>query len=212
MILARPFAVLCLAALAPPAQAEVRQSGPDNLFIAFTEPVSASAAKAYADITQVQRWWSSDHTWSGKASNLSLKPEAGGCFCERWKGGSAEHGRVVMALPGKLLRIEAALGPLQEFALDGILSFWIKTADDGTTSVTVEYRVNGASASGLDTFAPSVDEVIGLQVARLKRYIGTGDPDPPPEPQAAEKDTQPAGAKPAKAKPKSGQPAAPTKP
>jgi len=198
-----------LGLLAPLAHAEVKQSAADSFFVSFTEPVAASASKAYVDITQIQRWWSSEHTWSGKASNLSLKPEAGGCFCERWKDGSAEHGHVIMALPGKLLRVEAALGPLQEFALKGILSFWVKSAEDGTTTVTVEYRVNGSSASGLDTFAPSVDEVIGLQVARLKRYIGTGNPEPPAEPHADKKgDTPPADAKAAKPKPKATKPAA----
>jgi uncharacterized protein YndB with AHSA1/START domain len=159
--------------------AEVKDSTADGFFVSFSEPVAANPAKAYTDITQVQRWWSSDHTWSGSAANLTLKPEAGGCFCERWKSGSAEHGHVIMALPGKLLRLETALGPLQEFALKGILSFWIRSEDDGTTTMSVEYRVNGASASGLDKLAPSVDEVLGAQVARLKRYIGTGDPEAP---------------------------------
>ena len=162
--------------------AEVRQSAADSFLVAFSEPVAATPAKAYADLAQVQRWWDSEHTWSGKAANLSLKPEAGGCFCERWKDGSVEHGRVVMALPGKLLRIETALGPLQEFALKGILTFWIRTADDGSTRLELEYRVNGASTSGLDETAPKVDEVLGEQFARLVRWIDNGDPEPPPAP------------------------------
>jgi uncharacterized protein YndB with AHSA1/START domain len=166
------------------AGAEVKESAADGFFIAFSAPVAAPAAKAYADVTQIQRWWSSEHTWSGKASNLSLKPEAGGCFCERWKDGSVEHGRVIMAMPGKLLRIETALGPLQERALEGILNFWIKTEDSATT-LTVEYRVNGASASGLDQLAPSVDEVLGTQVDRLRRYIATGSPEPSAQEKAA---------------------------
>jgi len=160
------------------ATAEVKQSAPESFFLSYSTPISASTAKAYTDVTQVQRWWSSEHTFSGKASNLSLKAEAGGCFCEKWSGGSVEHGRVIMALPGKLLRLDSALGPLQEFALKGILSFWIKN-EDGATSLTVEYRVNGTAASGLDALAPNVDEVLGAQVDRLKRYIGTGNPEAP---------------------------------
>ena len=161
------------------AHAEVKQSAADSFLVAFSEPVTATPAKAYASIAQIQHWWSDEHTWSGKAANLSLKPEAGGCFCERWKDGSVEHGRVIMALPDQLLRLDAALGPLQEFALTGILSFRIKTGDDGATGLDVEYRVNGASASGLDTFAPKVDEMLGVQVARLVRYIDTGNPEQP---------------------------------
>ena len=208
---------LACAAFAPMAHAEVKQATADGFFIAFSGTVAASATKAYTDVSQVQRWWSSDHTWSGKASNLSLKPEAGGCFCEKWKDGSVEHGRVVMAMPGKLLRVETALGPLQERALKGILSFWIKN-EDSTTTLTVEYRVNGASGSGLDQLAPSVDEVLGAQVDRLRRYIATGNPEPPPaeasdasaKPDAAATSDAkaPAKTKPAKPKTKAQQPPA----
>ncbi len=213
-------AALLLCASPPKTFAEVKQSAADGFFLTYSGPVAASTAKAYADVTQIQRWWGSEHTYSGKAANLSIKPEAGGCFCERWKDGSAEHGHVIMALPGKLLRLETSLGPLQELALKGILSFWIKT-DDSTTTLTVEYRVNGSSSSGLEQFAPSVDEVLGAQVNRLRRYIATGNPEPPIEPDAKKTDasktevnktdaTAPAKAKPAK--PKSTKTSAPPTP
>ncbi|WP_395680137.1 SRPBCC domain-containing protein [Dokdonella sp.] len=171
---------LSLLAIAGVAHAEVRQSAADGFLVVLSEPVAATPAKAWAALVQPQRWWSDEHTWSGKAANLSLKPEAGGCFCERWTGGSVEHGRVVMALPPQLLRLEAALGPLQEFALKGVLTFRIDSGDDGATTLALEYRVNGASASGLDAFAPQVDEVLGQQFARLVRFVANGNPDAPP--------------------------------
>lgn len=183
------FAAALMVGTFPPAiYAEVKQSATDGFFLTYSVSVAASTTKAYADVTQIQHWWSSEHTYSGKAANLSIKPEAGGCFCERWKDGSVEHGRVIMALPGKLLRLETSLGPLQELALKGILSFWIKT-EDSTTTLTVEYRVNGSSGSGLDQFATNVDEVLGAQVDRLRRYIATGNPEPPVAPDAKKTDT-----------------------
>ena len=172
----------CLLLVAASAHAEVKQSAPDGFFLRYSEPIAATPAKLYADLALPAKWWSDEHTWSGKAANMSLKAEAGGCFCERWPGGSAEHGRVVMALPDQLLRLDAALGPLQEFALKGVLSFWIRSGDDGATRLDVEYRVNGTAASGLDAFAPAVDKVLGAQVARLKRFIESGDPSEPPPP------------------------------
>jgi uncharacterized protein YndB with AHSA1/START domain len=178
-----PFA-LALCALAPFAHAEVKESSADAFFLAYEGAIAAPTTKAYADIIQIGKWWDGEHTYSGKSVNLTLKPEAGGCLCERWKDGSVEHGEVLMAMPGKMLRLRTALGPLQERALTGILTFFLKNENSATT-LTVEYRVNGASASGLDQLAPSVDEVLGAQVDRLRRYIATGSPEPSAEEKAA---------------------------
>jgi len=178
-----PYA-LALAALAPLAHAEIKESSADAFLLAYEGAVAAPTAKAYADIVQIGKWWDSEHTYSGKSANLTLKPDAGGCFCERWKDGSVEHGEVLMAMPGKMLRLRTALGPLQERALTGILTFFLKNENSATT-LTVEYRVNGASAGGLDQLAPSVDDVLGAQVDRLRRYIATGNPEPSAEEKAA---------------------------
>lgn len=161
------------------AHAEVKQAAPDAFLLTYSLPVSAAPAKAWADLSQVQRWWSDEHTWSGKAANLSLQASAGGCFCERWPGGSAEHGRVVMALPEHLLRLDTALGPLQEFALKGMLSIWIRPGEDGASTFDVEYHVNGVAGSGLDQLAPQVDELLAAEIARLQRYVDSGRPDAP---------------------------------
>lgn len=169
--------LLAAVAFSGSAQAEIRQAAADGFFLAYSAPLDVDTGKAWADLVQVQKWWSNEHTWSGKAANLSLKAEAGGCFCERWSAGSAEHGRVLMALPGKLLRVDAALGPLQEHALKGVLNFWLREDDYGKARIDVEYRVNGTSISGLDGLAPQVDEVLGAQVSRLLRFISSGDPE-----------------------------------
>ena len=163
-------------------QAEVKQATADGFYISQSAPVRSTPAETWAALTQPQRWWSSEHTWSGKASNLGLEAKAGGCWCERWPEGSAEHGRVIMAMPGELLRLDAALGPLQEFALKAILTFWIRKGEDGATTLDLEYRVNGSSTSGLDAFAPQVDAVLAAQFARLQRYLESGNPEPPPAP------------------------------
>lgn len=178
-----PFVI---ASLATPclAHAEIKESSADAFFLTYEGKVAAPTATAYADIVQIGRWWDSQHTYSGKSANLAIKPEAGGCFCEKWKDGSVEHGAVLMAMPGKVLRLRTALGPLQERALNGILTFWLKNEDSATT-LTVEYRVNGANASGLDQLAPSVDEVLGDQVERLRRFIATGSPEPSAQEKAA---------------------------
>lgn len=168
--------LFALVALSGIARAEIRQAAADGFFLAWSAPLPVATDKAWRDLIQVEKWWDDEHTWSGKAANLSLKAEAGGCLCERWLGGSAEHGRVLMALPGKLLRLDTALGPLQEFALKGVLNVWLREDDYGKARIDMEYRVNGSSTSGLDQFAPQVEDVLGAQFSRLLRFIASGDP------------------------------------
>jgi uncharacterized protein YndB with AHSA1/START domain len=159
------------------AGAEVLESTPDHFLIGFSAHADAPPAKVYVAISEVARWWSGEHTWSGQAENLSLKAEAGGCFCEHWTQGSVEHGKVIMAIRNSLLRLNTSLGPLQEHALSGVLNFQLKPTDNDTTELDVDYLVNGSSASALDQFAPAVDEVLAAQIDRLLRYIDSGNPE-----------------------------------
>lgn len=119
---------------------------------------------------------------SGSAANLSLKAEAGSCFCERWNDGTVEHGRVVMAIREQILRLQTALGPLQARAVTGVLTFQLKPEENvggPATVLTLTYVVNGASTSALDKSAPGVNDVLGEQFARLVRFIETGKATPP---------------------------------
>jgi uncharacterized protein YndB with AHSA1/START domain len=168
-----------LAALPLASGAEVRSASADGFVIVESRRVEAARAKVYAALPAVDRWWNAEHSYSGSAANLSLKAEAGGCFCERWNGGEVEHGRVIMALRDQVLRLQASLGPLQGRAVNGVLTFQLKP-DEGSggkaTSLTLTYAVNGASGSALDKSAPAVDSVLREQLERLARYVETGNP------------------------------------
>ena len=155
------------------AQAEVKEAAADHLLIQDSRVVHAPPDKLYAALIDVAKWWNGEHSYSGDASHVSLKAEAGGCFCERWDNQSVEHGRVIWAAPGHLLRLDTALGPLQAMAVQGVLTFTLKPAPEGTT-LQLEYRVNGSSASGLDKIAPAVNGVLMEQLDRLQRYADGG--------------------------------------
>ncbi len=167
--------VVFASTLAFTARAEVKASSADAFQILFTERVAAPPSAVYAAIGQIGRWWSGEHSYSGDAANFSLALEPGGCFCERWKDGAVEHGRVIMLMRDQVVRLSAALGPLQNKAVSAVLTFLVKP-EEGGTSLTVGYRVNGSSASALDRDAVPVDGVLGIQVQRLKRYAETGRP------------------------------------
>lgn len=158
----RALALLSLAFVTAPAYADLKQSAPDGFLVQHRFDIQAKPAEAWAALAQPGLWWPKEHTWSGDAKNLSLKLDAGACFCERWKTGSAEHGRVVFADNEKTLRIAGALGPLQAMAVSAVLEITLKPNDVGTEAV-VTYRVSGTPAHGFDKFAAKVDEVIGQQ-------------------------------------------------
>jgi len=164
-------ALLSLYALG--ANAEVKEDAPDHLLIQDSRTIHAPPDKLYAALTDVAKWWNREHTYSGDATHLSLKAEAGGCFCERWGNQSVVHGRVIWAAPGHLLRLDAALGPLQSLAVQGVMTFTLKPAPEGT-ALQLEYRVNGSSASGLDKIAPMANGMLMEQLQRLQSYAETG--------------------------------------
>ncbi len=105
------FLVFVLLALAPAfSHAAVKQAASDNLLIQDSRVLHATPVRTYAALSDVAHWWDSEHTWSGNAANLSLKPEAGGCFCERWNDNSVQHMQVLGAIKDHQLRLQGGLG------------------------------------------------------------------------------------------------------
>jgi uncharacterized protein YndB with AHSA1/START domain len=153
------------------AVAELGRSAPDNVLIEHHYSLSAAPAVAWQALVHPERWWPEDHTWSGARANLELVPSAGGCFCERWAGGSAEHARVLMALDGQLLRLRGSFGPLQEMGVTGILTVTLTPNEQGTEA-RVTYRISGDASHQLDQFAAVVDKVIGQQFGEFARHAG----------------------------------------
>jgi uncharacterized protein YndB with AHSA1/START domain len=163
--------------LASPVAAAVVDSQPGGFEVREQVQVAATPAQVYAAIGQVGQWWSSDHTYSGDAKNLSLELKAGGCFCEQLKdGGGAKHMGVILVQPNRLVRLEGALGPLAATGGTGHLTFALSPKDAGT-SVVLTYDFGGYAKGGTGDFAAPVDAVLGGQLDRLKRYIETGHPD-----------------------------------
>ncbi|KAF0112911.1 MAG: activator of HSP90 ATPase 1 family protein, partial [Hyphomonadaceae bacterium] len=74
------------------ANAEVLDANAGGFALKRTYEINAPRASVYRALIHPERWWSSSHTWSGTASNLSMSARAGGCFCERLaNGGSVQH-------------------------------------------------------------------------------------------------------------------------
>ena len=175
MILSRCSLALLLILIATTlaARAEVKNAASDGFLVSYAQRVDAPPARVYAALAMIDRWWDGEHSYSGSAANLSLQTQAGACFCERWAEGTVEHGRVVLAIRDRTLRLQTALGPLQGRAVTGVLTFELKPDETGT-QLAMTYLVNGTGASALDKSAPAVDRVLGEQFARLARFVETG--------------------------------------
>ena len=169
---------ICFAILAAPAYGEVLESTAAGFLVRNTVAINAPPAKVYAALTEgVGGWWDPAHTFSNDAHNLSVEAKPGGCFCERLPdGGGVQHMRVVYASPGKLLRLTGAIGPLQEAALTGTMTWNLAQAGGGTT-VELTYAVGGFRAGGFRDIPTVVDRVLHEQLARLKALVETGRPD-----------------------------------
>lgn len=170
------FIAAGLAALALPAAAELADVSPAGFTVNYREEIQATTDAAWKAIVALPAWWDDQHTYSGKAANLSLDAQAGGCWCERWGDGrSVRHAEVIHVQPGSVIRFDAALGPLQELPVRGVLTIVTGVAE-GKTLLRMTYRVAGNDAAGLDKLAPAVDRVMGVQYRRLKSLIETGRP------------------------------------
>ena len=161
-----------LAAAGSSAEAEVKSSSPAGFEVESRQIVQAAPERVFAALGEIGGWWSGQHSYSGSAANMSLGLKAGDCFCERLaNGGSVEHMRVVFAQPGRLLRLQGGLGPLQQEAALGTLTFTLKPVAGGT-EIVQSYVVGGYIRSGAEKLAPMVDKVLAEQLAGLAGYLG----------------------------------------
>lgn len=168
-------AILSVAVPSGGAAAKVVASGDHGFAVSRSAQVKASPAAVWTALRTPGRWWSSAHSWSGDAANMTLAPQPGGCFCEALPdGGFAEHARVIFAAPGRMLRLSGAFGPMQGEALTGTLTVTLEPVGDSMTTVTFDYVVGGYARFPLAPMPEAVDAVIGEQHARLLRFVGTG--------------------------------------
>lgn len=158
------------------AGAAVIDVGPSGFQVQETARIAAPPDRVYAALIKPGEWWNPEHSYSHDAGNMTLSATAGGCWCEKWSGGSVVHMTVVFAAPGKTLRLTGALGPLQALGVAGTMTWTLTPSVDGGTVVTLDYAVGGYSPDGFTRWASAVDGVLAEQMGRLQLYVQTGSP------------------------------------
>ena len=167
------LAILAVLIGVAPASAEVTDRTPTGFTSKTTVQIAATTDRIFAALVQdIGQWWDSAHTFSGDAANLWLTPNPGGCLCETLANrGGVQHAQVIHVVPGELLRMTGALGPLQSEAVVGTLTWAFSANPQGGATASLTYVVSGYYPGGIDKIANAVDTVIGDQLRRLKAYV-----------------------------------------
>lgn len=153
-----------------PAAAEVVKSGEHGFELRYSHVFPSPPGEVMEAFAHVDQWWPDDHSYSGDASNLSMKLQPGGCFCERLpQGGGIEHLRVTYVDPGKRVVLTGSLGPLLYEATAGVLDIQFKPVGRGT-KLEATYRVAGFANGEAAKLAPLVDQVMGGMFSRFSVY------------------------------------------
>ena len=166
----RAVPLIVLSMIAVPASAEVVSAAANGFQVRHSVQMVVPPAQAFDAFGRIGSWWNPEHTYSGKAANLSLALSPGGCFCERLDGGGGiEHLRVSYIDPGKRIVLTGSLGPLLYEATAGVMDVQFERIAGGTR-VTLEYRVAGFAKGGADKLAPVVDSVLAEQFKRYRDF------------------------------------------
>jgi uncharacterized protein YndB with AHSA1/START domain len=152
------------------AQAEVVSADANGLHVRQAVQIVVPPVNAFAAFGQVSDWWNPEHSYSGKAANLSLSLTPGGCFCERFPdGGGVEHMRVTYVEPGKRILLTGSLGPLLYLATTGVMDVQFERIAGGT-KITLDYKAAGFAEGGANKLAPVVDGVLAEQMRRYRQF------------------------------------------
>lgn len=174
---------ICGLSLAAPAAAEIKSQNDNGFVVSQSAEVLAKPDEVWKRLIQPKEWWSPQHSWSGSVAGFYLDAQAGGCFCELLQDkaadgtlktrGSVEHMRAIYVDPGKVLRMQGALGPLQSEAVLGTLTVAMEPMKDGAgTRLSFNYSVGGYTRFPMAKMAAAVDQVLGEQFQRLIKPMG----------------------------------------
>lgn len=172
------FPAALLAAISSPAFAEVKAASDTGFNSVHIATVNATPEEIWTRLLTPKDYWNKAHSWSGSTAGFYIDAQANGCFCELFQEadvngklntvGSVEHMRVLFAHPGKVLRMQGALGPLQSEAVIGTLTVAMEpTKDKAGTRVSFSYVVGGYMRYTVSEIAPAVDKVLGEQFKNM---------------------------------------------
>lgn len=168
------YLVTGLLASSTPAAAGIVSAGPNAFEVSNSVSLVIPINQAYAAFARPGAWWSDEHTYSGKAANMRLALQPGGCFCEIIPdGGGVEHMRVSVVQPNERIVMTGSLGPVLYEAASGVMDIKFERIAGGSR-VTMNYRAAGFARGDADKMAGGVDSVLADQLKRYRAYAARG--------------------------------------
>jgi hypothetical protein len=159
---------------ATPAAAEVVSADAHGFEVSNSVSLVIPINQAYAAFARPGAWWSDEHTYSGKAVNMRLTLQPGGCFCETDpEGGGVEHLRVSVVQPNERIVMTGSLGPLLYEAAAGVMDVRFERIAGGSR-VVMNYRAAGFAKGDADKMAGVVDSVLAEQLRRYRAFAARG--------------------------------------
>lgn len=166
----RAFLLVGTALLSVPAAAEVVSADAHGFEVSNSVNLVVPVPQAYAAFGRLNGWWSDAHSYSGKAANMRLSLQPGGCMCETIpEGGGVEHLRVAVVQPNERIVMTGSLGPVLYEAASGVMDVKFERIAGGSR-VTMNYRAAGFANGNGDKMAPLVDSVLAEQMKRFRTY------------------------------------------
>ena len=188
----KKLALLALPFFAVPsvAFAEVKAASDTGFNSIHIATVNATPEEIWKRLLAPRDYWNKAHSWSGSSAGFYIDAQANGCFCELFQEadtngklktvGSVEHMRVIFAQPGKVLRMQGALGPLQSEAVIGTLTVAIEPSKGSSgTKVSFSYVVGGYMRYKVAEIAPAVDKVLGEQFKNMLSPFASAETEAP---------------------------------
>lgn len=161
---------LGLSLVAAPASAEFVSRSETAFTLAFERTVDASPEAILEAVAHPERWWSSAHTYSGDAANISLDLRPGGCWCEALPGGGVKHAEAVLVWPARsMAQFDAPFGPLRGIGAQAVLTLsWAPVEGQPMRRLRWTFVVDG---SGSGAMAEPVHAVMEQQFGRMADHL-----------------------------------------
>jgi len=150
------------------ALAEINQQSDKEFVIQHNFFTHKDVSTTHHEFSHIGRWWTSEHSLSGKGSNMYF---ANKCFCETMPNGKTE---TVMTFVdrqrNKSAVLSGELGPLRGKAVEGKMT-WKFNKDHHGTRVTMEYKVSGLAVADNQTWPTELDNLLEKQMKSFKASL-----------------------------------------